>query len=73
MTITDPYNQCPANTRLCLKLINHKPSSSEPDRVTQVIGIWPLDIPDERVWTTPLGSKGQDGLRIWVEGDDYAG
>ncbi|WRT70075.1 uncharacterized protein IL334_007069 [Kwoniella shivajii] len=66
-------DQCPPNTRVCLTLVNHKPSASEPDRVTAVIPFWPVDIPEEDVFTTPMGKKGEEGLKIYVQGPDYAG
>ncbi|WWC72168.1 uncharacterized protein I206_106128 [Kwoniella pini CBS 10737] len=66
-------DQCPPNTRVCLTLLNHKPSASDPDRVTAVIPIWPIDIPDENVYTTPMGKKGEEGLKVYVQGADYAG
>ncbi|OCF43670.1 hypothetical protein I317_02420 [Kwoniella heveanensis CBS 569] len=66
-------DQCPPNTRVCLKLLNHKPSSSDPDRITAVIPIWPADAPDGDVFTTPMGKKGEEGLKIYVQGSEYAG
>ncbi|WWC95211.1 hypothetical protein V866_002069 [Kwoniella sp. B9012] len=66
-------DQCPPNTRVCLTLLNHKPSASDPDRVTAVIPIWPVDIPEEDVFTTPMGKKGEQGLKVYVQGGDYAG
>ncbi|WWD19782.1 hypothetical protein CI109_104246 [Kwoniella shandongensis] len=66
-------DQCPSNTRVCVKLTNHKPSSSEPDRITAVIPIWTTDIPDEDVFTTPMGKNGEEGLKIYVNGPEYAG
>ncbi|WWC91871.1 uncharacterized protein L201_006818 [Kwoniella dendrophila CBS 6074] len=66
-------DQCPPNTKVCLTLLNHKPSASDPDRVTAVIPIWPADIPDEDVFTTPMGKNGEQGLKIYVQGADYAG
>jgi hypothetical protein len=52
-------------------MINHKPPHAE--RVISVIPIWTTETADEDVWTTPMGKKGQEGLKIWVEGPDYAG
>ncbi|WVQ94861.1 hypothetical protein IAU59_001944 [Kwoniella sp. CBS 9459] len=66
-------DQCPPNTRVCVKLLNHKPSSSEPDRITAVIPIWPADAPDGDVFTTPMGKKGEEGVNIYVQGSEYAG
>ncbi|WVW86329.1 hypothetical protein I302_108371 [Kwoniella bestiolae CBS 10118] len=66
-------DQCPPNTRVCLTLLNHKPSASDPDRITAVIPIWPADIPDQDVFTTPMGKKGEQGLKVYVQGADYAG
>ncbi|KIR59273.1 hypothetical protein I314_04788 [Cryptococcus bacillisporus CA1873] len=66
-------DQCPENTRVCLKLVNHKPSSSEPDRVTAVVPFWLVDTPDSDITTTPLGKNGEQGLKITVKGQEYAG
>ncbi len=58
-----------------MKLLNHKSSSSDPDRVTAVVPLWPVDLSDDNVWTRPMGKDGSGelGLRIWVEGREYAG
>ncbi|WVO16713.1 hypothetical protein L204_104394 [Cryptococcus depauperatus] len=66
-------DQCPSDTKVCLKLLNHKPSSPDPDRVTSVVPIWTADTPDEDVTITPLGKNGDQGLKIDVKGPDYAG
>ncbi|XAO27439.1 hypothetical protein I312_106293 [Cryptococcus bacillisporus CA1280] len=66
-------DQCPENTRVCLKLVNHKPSSSEPDRVAAVVPFWLVDTPDSDITTTPLGKNGEQGLKITVKGQEYAG
>lgn len=63
--------QCPSNARVCLKLTNIKPPHNE--RVTSVIPFWLTDTSDDDVWTTPIGKKGEEGLKIWVEGPEYAG
>jgi hypothetical protein len=52
---------------------NHKPSSSEPDRVTAVIPLWAVETADEDVQVTSLGKNGQEGLKIAVQGPEYAG
>ncbi|KAK8853356.1 hypothetical protein IAR55_004060 [Kwoniella newhampshirensis] len=66
-------DQCPPNTRVCAKLLNHKPSASEPDRITAVIPFWSTTTPDDDVYTTPMGEKGLHGLKIYVQGGDYGG
>ncbi|ODN94851.1 hypothetical protein L198_04999 [Cryptococcus wingfieldii CBS 7118] len=66
-------DQCPPKTKVCVKLLNHKPSSSDPDRVTAVIPFWSEDMPAEDVTTTPLGRRGDQGLKIDVNGPEYAG
>ncbi|OXB35313.1 hypothetical protein J007_04980 [Cryptococcus neoformans] len=66
-------DQCPENTRVCLKLINHKPSSSDPDRVTAVVPFWLVNTPDSDITTMPLGKNGEQGLEITVNGQEYAG
>lgn len=48
-----------------------KPPHAE--RVTSVVPFWLTDTSDDDVWTTPMGKTGQDGLKIWVEGPEYAG
>jgi len=68
----DDEDQCPPGLRVCVKLFNRKDSAPQPERITQVIPLWPQDIPDDRVWLRPMGTNGQDGLRIWVEGEPYA-
>lgn len=65
------YAQCGDNTRVCLKLLNHKASAAEPDRVTAVIPIWATDSSDPQL--TPLGEDGDHGIMIVVQGPDYAG
>ena len=54
-------------------MLNHKSSSSDPDRVTAVIPLWSGPLGDDRIWTTPKGNNGEGGLEIYVEGDEYAG
>ncbi|KAK4689223.1 autophagy-related protein 27, partial [Tremellales sp. Uapishka_1] len=66
-------DQCPEGTRLCLTLLNHKASSEEEERITAVIPIWPVALADSEITQTALGSKGADGLRIQVKGNEYAG
>ncbi|ORY31678.1 autophagy-related protein 27 [Naematelia encephala] len=66
-------DQCPERTRVCLKLLNNKPSASDPERITAVVPIWKVDTPDDSISTSPIGKNGQDGLNIYVQGDDYAG
>jgi hypothetical protein len=56
-----------------LKILNHKSSSSDPDRVTAVIPVWPGSLGDDKIWTTPIGSNGEGGLKVYVEGNEYAG
>jgi len=58
---------------VCLRIINHKPSVDNPDRTTAVIPFWTIDTSDDDIWTTPLGNKGEEGLKIYVQGPDYAG
>lgn len=58
---------------MCLKFINHKASDSNPDRVTAVIPIWPMDVSDDDIRTEALGKNGLDGLSIQVYGPEYAG
>ena len=66
-------HQCPSNTRVCVKLLNHKSSSSDPDRVTAVIPLWPMDLAEGNIWITPMGKDGGEGFKIWVEGKEYSG
>ena len=54
-------------------MLNHKSSSSDPDRVTAVVPLWPNSLGDDRIWTTPIGKNGEGGLKIFVEGNEYAG
>lgn len=63
--------QCEPGTKVCLRMINHKPPHAE--RVISVIPFWTTSTPDDNVWTTPMGRKGQEGLKVWVEGPEYAG
>jgi len=63
--------QCEDNTRVCLKLLNHKPSASDPDRVTAVIPLWIAD--SSEVSLTSLGKDGNGGVSISVQGPEYAG
>lgn len=56
---------------MCLRMVNKKPPDG--DRVISVIPVWTGDLADSAISTTPIGSKGQDGLRIYVEGPEYAG
>ena len=65
--------QCPPHTKFCLRLLNYKESASEKERVTAVVPIWTTDTPDDQIWIHPQGKNGQDGLRISVQGPDYAG
>ncbi|GFZ50969.1 hypothetical protein JCM24511_08727 [Saitozyma sp. JCM 24511] len=64
-------DQCEPGTKVCLRMINHKPPHAE--RVISVIPFWTTSTPDDNVWTTPMGRKGQEGLKVWVEGPEYAG
>ncbi|WVR09557.1 hypothetical protein IAU60_006626 [Kwoniella sp. DSM 27419] len=66
-------DKCPPNTRVCLKLLNHKSSASDPDRITAVVPIWLADTPEDDVFTTPMGKTGEQGLKIYVQGPEYAG
>ena len=54
-------------------MTNHKPSASDPDRVTAVIPLWAVDTADEDVQVTSLGRNGVEGLNIAVQGQEYAG
>lgn len=65
--------QCPSDARACVKVINIKPSSDNSERVTSVIPIWTADIPSDLVWVAPLGRGGEEGVKIYVEGGEYAG
>lgn len=65
--------QCPEKTRVCFKITNRKSSSSEPDRVVQVIPIWPVDLSDDDITTHLIGEKGVGGLALTVKGAEYAG
>jgi hypothetical protein len=58
---------------VCLKILNHKSSSSDPDRVTAVIPVWPGSLGDDKITTTPIGKNGEGGLALYVEGNEYAG
>ncbi|WVQ84562.1 hypothetical protein IAT38_006716 [Cryptococcus sp. DSM 104549] len=64
---------CPTGTKVCLRLFNRKPSSSEPDRVTAVIPFWSVDIPEGDISTSPLGKNGEQGLKLYINGPEYAG
>lgn len=65
--------QCGEGTKVCLTLLNHKESAPDPNRITAVIPLWYTDTPDEDVTITALGKNGQDGIKIYVAGPDYAG
>ena len=65
--------QCPSDSHVCLKILNHKSSASDPDRVTAVIPVWPGSLGDDKIWTTPIGTNGEGGLKLYVEGNEYAG
>lgn len=52
-------------------MINKKPPDEE--RVTSVIPIWTKDVTDEDVSATPMGTKGQDGVKLYIEGPEYGG
>ena len=56
-----------------MKILNLKSSSSDPDRVTAVIPVWPGSLGNDKTWTTPIGSNGEGGLKVYVEGNEYAG
>lgn len=38
-----------------------------------MVPIWPNSLGDDKIWTTPIGEKGEGGLKIYVEGNEYAG
>ncbi len=63
--------QCASNTKVCLTLLNHKPSSAEADRVVAVIPVWPGDLSSDKVQISALESG--EGLEIYVTGAEYAG
>ncbi len=63
--------QCPPDTKVCLTLSNHKPSSAEADRVVAVIPIWPGDLSSDDIKVSSL--EKEDGLEIYISGADYAG
>ncbi|KAL7424398.1 type II membrane protein [Cryptotrichosporon argae] len=63
-------DQCAPDTRVCLKLLNHKDSAPDPARVTAVIPVWQ---DDSTVSYVPLGSRGERGLTLSVVGPEYAG
>lgn len=64
-------DQCPPDTKVCLTLSNHKPSSAEADRVVAVIPIWPADLSSDDIKVSSL--EKEDGLEIYISGADYAG
>ncbi|RXK41480.1 hypothetical protein M231_01188 [Tremella mesenterica] len=66
-------DKCPPTSLVCLKLLNIKPSSSEPERITSVIPLWSTDTPAEDVEMSALDKGGRGGVRINVRGPEYAG
>ena len=67
--VTD--DQCPSDSKVCLKLVNIKGSD---ERVTSVIPVWSKDVPSDQILTTPfMGMDKSSGVEITVNGPEYAG